>query len=688
MASAQTAYLSNAYPFFLKMSFVVSARKYRPAKFEDVVGQEHVSQTLKKALQTDHLAHAFLFTGPRGVGKTTCARILAKVLNCQNVSKNFEPCGECDSCQSFNKNASFNIMELDAASNNSVEHIRSLVEQVRFQPQQGKYKVFIIDEVHMLSQAAFNAFLKTLEEPPSYAIFILATTEKHKIIPTILSRCQIFDFKRIQIKEIVSHLQNICQQEGIDAEKEALHIIAQKADGALRDALSIFDRIVSFSGKKITYEDVITNLNVLDYDYYFRFTDALLTEDLPQVMLIFNDVLRNGFDGDLFINGLAEHLRNLLVCKDAETLRLLEVSDALKERYGQQASVAPVSFILTALNLCNDCDINYKMARNKPLHVETYLIKMCFIGRAVKLANGEQHLSLAVGAEKKTADGSLVSRLQSSVRSPQSAVVEPQQKSNGEESMNGSLGKVGADGRDVDTKEIKVLVNQAIEQDEAEEEIAEELYDEISVEEEFLQEDFSGTIEEIEEEEEEEPPMAANEPTPVFEKTPSPSETPSIKSSLRKPTMGSLPTFQSLDSLHDEIEKAETNGKGKKEAKLTEEDLKTAWYSYIETSNKDSVRTILKGAEISIEGEEVMAIVGSALAESTIRQEGSLMEYLREQMHAPRLALKIRLDPARSNAAPAKPKKMTDSEKYWGMKTVNPLVDEVRKRFNLKLESE
>ncbi|MDA7625766.1 DNA polymerase III subunit gamma/tau, partial [bacterium] len=384
-------------------NFVVSARKYRPQKFDEVVGQEHVGQTLKNALKNDHLAHAFLFCGPRGVGKTTCARILAKVLNCQNKSDDFEPCNKCDSCQSFSGSSSFNIMELDAASNNSVEHIRTLVEQVRFQPQQGQYKVFIIDEVHMLSQSAFNAFLKTLEEPPPYAIFILATTEKHKIIPTILSRCQIFDFKRILIPNMVKHLQSICAQEGIEAEKDALHIIAQKADGALRDALSIFDRIVSFSGKKITYEDVITNLNVLDYDYYFRFTNALLVQDVSKVMLIFDEVLRNGFDGDLFINGLAEHFRDLLICKDEATLKLLEVSESLKKRYREQAQIVPNSFLLTALNLANDCDINYKMSRNKRLHVEMSLIKMAYIAQAVELVRNPEAIE-----EKKKSDSQLV----------------------------------------------------------------------------------------------------------------------------------------------------------------------------------------------------------------------------------------------------------------------------------------
>lgn len=392
-------------------NFIVSARKYRPSRFEDVVGQEHVTQTLKNALRNDHLAHAFLFCGPRGVGKTTCARILAKVLNCQNVSENFEPCNACESCLSFNENASFNITELDAASNNSVEHIRALIEQVRFQPQQGKYKVFIIDEVHMLSQQAFNAFLKTLEEPPSYAIFILATTEKHKIIPTILSRCQIFDFRRIQVPRIVAHLQGICAAEGIQAEDDALHIIGQKADGALRDALSIFDRIVSFSNDTIRYEDVIANLNVLDYDYYFQLINSLLVEDLAGVMNLFDRILRSGFEPDIFMLGLAEHLRNILVCKDAATLQLLEVSDTLKTRYQTQAEQAPSSFLLTALNLANDCDVNYKMARNKRLHVEMALIKMTYINRAVRMTQQPVQMAGSIPSpeKKKLVETSVVS---------------------------------------------------------------------------------------------------------------------------------------------------------------------------------------------------------------------------------------------------------------------------------------
>lgn len=379
-------------------SFVVSARKYRPSRFEDVVGQEHITTTLKNALRNDHLAHAFLFCGPRGVGKTTCARILAKVLNCQNLPSDYEPCNNCPSCNAFNENASFNIIELDAASNNSVENIRTLIEQVRFQPQQGKYKIFIIDEVHMLSQAAFNAFLKTLEEPPAYAIFILATTEKHKILPTILSRCQIFDFKRIQIPEIAAHLEGICAREHISAEPEALHVISQKADGALRDALSIFDRMVAATGNSVSYQQVIANLNVLDYDYYFRLVDMLLMEDLSQAMLLFNEILNKGFEEDLFVNGLAEHLRNLLVCKDPETLTLLEVGAGLRERYLSQASLSPHAFLLTALNLANDCDINFRLARNKRLHVELHLLKMAYIQRT--LSNPHT----LIGEEKKKSE--------------------------------------------------------------------------------------------------------------------------------------------------------------------------------------------------------------------------------------------------------------------------------------------
>ncbi len=376
-------------------NFIVSARKYRPAKFLDVVGQEQVSDTLKKALSTGKLAQSFLFCGPRGVGKTTCARILAKAINCEHPSTDFEPCNECNSCVSFSQNASFNIFELDAASNNSVDDIRQLVDQVRFAPQSGKYKVYIIDEVHMLSSGAFNAFLKTLEEPPSYAIFILATTEKHKIIPTILSRCQIFDFKRIADKDIVKQLQKICANEGVTAESTALHIIAQKADGGLRDALSLFDKIVSYAGKNLTYQDVISNLNILDFEYYFKITEYFMTEDSASVLNAYNEIINNGFDGEMFLVGLAEHFRNLLICKDAKTVQLLEVADDVKERFYEQANIVQDTFLLNALQIVNQCDIDYKTAKNKRLLVELALLKICFLNTQI-----ENTLSILLGEKK------------------------------------------------------------------------------------------------------------------------------------------------------------------------------------------------------------------------------------------------------------------------------------------------
>ena len=357
-------------------NFIVSARKYRPSTFDTVVGQQSITTTLKNAIRNNTLAQAFLFCGPRGVGKTTCARIMAKTINCLHPTENMEACDECESCRAFNNNASFNIYELDAASNNSVEDIRNLVEQVRIPPQIGQYKVYIIDEVHMLSTAAFNAFLKTLEEPPAYAKFILATTEKHKIIPTILSRCQIFDFKRITIEDIEKHLAHVAQMEGIHAEPEALNIIAQKADGALRDALSIFDQMVSFSGKDITYKAVIDNLNVLDYDYYFRIVDDVIQGNTSDILLIVNDIVNKGFEPQHFITGMGNHLRSLLVSKDAATTQLLEVSEQLRQRYIEQSSRCTLPFLVKALDINNQCDLDYRNASNKRLHLEVNLMKM------------------------------------------------------------------------------------------------------------------------------------------------------------------------------------------------------------------------------------------------------------------------------------------------------------------------
>ena len=386
-------------------NFVVSARKYRPVTFESVVGQRHITGTLKNAIKNNQLAQAFLFCGPRGVGKTTCARILAKTINCQNLQPDVEACGVCDSCRAFQNGNSFNVHELDAASNNSVDDIRNLIEQVRIPPQFGRYKVYIIDEVHMLSQAAFNAFLKTLEEPPPYAIFILATTEKHKILPTILSRCQIFDFNRIQVDDMTRHLEFIAQKEHINYEEDGLHIIAQKADGGLRDALSMFDQIVSFSGgKEITYKLVIDNLNILDYDYYFRLTECILAENTSQSLLILNEILANGFDGYHFISGLSNHFRNLLVGKDTSTLKLLEVSEGIRKKYEQQAQQTSVSFLVSALNLANQCDLNYKISKNQRLQVELALIKMCHINAAFNLVKEASNLSRPEEPVKKKTD--------------------------------------------------------------------------------------------------------------------------------------------------------------------------------------------------------------------------------------------------------------------------------------------
>lgn len=358
-------------------NYIVSARKYRPSTFESVIGQQVLTTTLKNAIKTGHLAHAYLFCGPRGVGKTTCARIFAKTINCMNIGEDLEPCNECESCKAFNENRSFNIHELDAASNNSVEDIRSLIEQVRIPPQIGKYSVFIIDEVHMLSTAAFNAFLKTLEEPPSYAIFILATTEKHKVLATILSRCQVYDFNRITVQDTVNHLKYVAQKENVTVSDDALNVVAQKADGGMRDALSIFDQLVSFCGNTITYEQTIETLNVLDYDYYFRLIECFLKNDVTQSLLIFNEILAKGFQAQNFVSGLSKHIRDVLVSKDPQTIVLLETSEQTAKRYVEQATLCSPRFLFKALDITNECDQAYRTAPNKRLLVELMLVKLC-----------------------------------------------------------------------------------------------------------------------------------------------------------------------------------------------------------------------------------------------------------------------------------------------------------------------
>ena len=380
--------------------FIVSARKYRPQTFDTVVGQGHITTTLKNAIRHRQLGHAFLFCGPRGVGKTTCARILAKTINCENQTKEGEACDTCQSCKSFNEGASMNYFELDAASNNSVDNIRDLVDQVRFVPQSGRYKVYVIDEVHMLSQAAFNAFLKTLEEPPAYAKFILATTEKHKILPTILSRCQIFDFKRITTNDTVKHLEEICEKEAIKAERTALQVIAQKSEGCMRDALSILDKIVSFTAGELDYANTLEHLNILDAEFYFKLLQCMQEQDLSGAMLLYYEINRKGFEGDVVLNGFAEFIRNLLVCKDEKAAGLLEVVESFKDKYVSTAKNVSAPLLVSALNILNETEINYKAARNKRLHVELAIIKLCYLQQAIDISSGGSGLS-----KKKRIDG-------------------------------------------------------------------------------------------------------------------------------------------------------------------------------------------------------------------------------------------------------------------------------------------
>lgn len=611
-------------------TFVVSARKYRPYRFEDVVGQSHVTNTLKNALRNDHLAHAFLFCGPRGVGKTTCARILAKVLNCKNIGEDFEPCNTCDSCQSFNENASFNITELDAASNNSVEHIRALIEQVRFQPQQGKYKVFIIDEVHMLSQQAFNAFLKTLEEPPSYAIFILATTEKHKIIPTILSRCQIFDFKRIQVPDMVTHLEAICATEDIQADPEALHIVAQKADGALRDALSIFDRIAAFSGKEIIYQDVIDNLNVLDYDYYFKFVDALLVEDMSTVMLTFDEILKKGFDPDIFLNGLSEHLRNLLVAKDPQTIELLTLSEGLQQRYLEQAAKTSSTFLLTALNLANDCDIHYKTARNKRLHVEMSLIKMTYIQRAVDISNGTASLPEKKRPDERSApepvkiSASKAADTTSKEENTSSSATKEIQEPENPAYQNGET--VKASPAEFTTKEVETLTSASPVQ--------------------------NGTSQEV-----------------------------------RTASVAAMPKLGDMDKMLQQLREEEAKEvKPVAKYELNQENLDIIWKEYVSRVEQDSVRNLLQNAALQLKDKTITALVGSKLVEGAIREEADIIHQIRKDFADPDLIFSIVIDKSKAPKVKKKAAPMSDKEKLRAMYEKNPEIKTLADKFGLRFD--
>ncbi len=635
--------------------FVVSARKYRPTAFDEVVGQMHVAKTLKNALQTDQLAHAFLFCGPRGVGKTTCARILAKVINCENPQSKVDPCNTCSSCQSFNDNASFNIIELDAASNNSVEHIRTLIEQVRFQPQQGTHKVFIIDEVHMLSSQAFNAFLKTLEEPPPYAIFILATTEKHKIIPTILSRCQIFDFKRIQVEDAVKQLEHICTQEGKTADPEALHLIGQKADGAMRDALSIFDKIASASDDHITYKDVISNLNILDYEYYFKIVDAFLREDLSDVLLIMDEIIRSGFEPDQLIQGLADHMRDLLVCKDGRTLGLLDVSESLKTKYQHQAALTNKSVLLTGLDILNQCDISLPRSKNKRLYTEIALSKINFANRAIDV----NLMSPSGTAEKKTevVTQTPVPPKSNFSETQQKIVQQPVSQSNSpivdvDPSQNQAIGKSTDNSPQASSDSV---TSSPVD---------------------------SKTIHS------QEPQKVDSENTSPVKTTDAPQESISPKPESKASIADELSSFskpRGLDDILASVEKEEAEIEELRKG-LNQETLQKLWSEYGAKHPSPSTKAMLEMALLKLEGKTVNITVPSNHYKNMILEEDELKELLRVKLGTPDLMLNPTVDRSAFPDIPVEKPKilMSVKEKYQYLAEKHPplrtLVDKLELR--------
>ena len=643
--------------------FVVSARKYRPATFDEVIGQDHVAKTLKNALIGDKLAHAFLFCGPRGVGKTTCARILAKVINCENKINGVDPCNECGSCKSFSDSASFNIIELDAASNNSVEAIRTLIEQVRFQPQQGSHKVFIIDEVHMLSTAAFNAFLKTLEEPPPYAIFILATTEKHKILPTILSRCQIFDFKRIQISHIIQQLEHICKAENRTAEPEALQMIAQKADGAMRDALSIFDKIASASNDNITYQEVITQLNVLDYDYFFKMTDYLLREDFSQILLTLDDVMKQGFEVDLFIQGMSEHMRNLMVCRHPETLSILEISEGAMKRYHGQSMICTNSFLLSALNLLNQCDMSLSTASNKRLYAEIALSKICYLNRALEA----DLIPQSAGAEKKTLIDSVsqanvinAKALQAPASNTNTTIEEEETP---EKSKPTSLNIA---------EDIKILVEEPTSQHAS----LPSAFETLSPVEPIVEK-----IELIPTSE----PFVSTYPISSSEATPKESILTSKPNTI--PVVKSVSSLSSLDSIMNTV-KAEEQAKKEARKSMSIELVEKIWMDYFDKNESSSVKVAMKNSFRTLVGLTITVQVGSENGRNVILQEDRLKDQLREQLGAEDLILDVVVDKSLfPEVEQEKPKTLYNNrEKYELMNNKNSQLSELRIRFDLKID--
>lgn len=634
-------------------NFVVSARKYRPKTFDDVVGQGHVSDTLKKALQSEKIAHAYLFCGPRGVGKTTCARILAKVMNCDTPVDKHTPCNTCESCKSFEEYASFNIIELDAASNNSVENIRSLIEQVRIQPQNGKYKTFIIDEVHMLSQAAFNAFLKTLEEPPPNVIFIMATTEKHKILPTILSRCQIYDFKRIQASDIVPQLEFILKQENKSADKEALHIIGQKADGAMRDALSIFDRIASASGDHITYKDVVENLNILDYDYYFKILDNLVIGNLAEVLLQYDSIIHKGFDGEQFILGLSEHLRNLLMLSFPNTHSLLDVGDSLLARYKDQINSIPKNVLMTYLNLINECDVQYANARNKRLHVELVLSKMSYAPKMID--------SAAFPAEKKTKVVTEASNPAPSSFSNQT-VKKEEAISNDQTSKN----------KPVDSAQEQKTVNQTSSQPTTQTP-NQNTSTNLTPKEVQAKEDKPETKVEPKKEEPKLTEAAIKTQADLL-------KNPSAISQIGIPSI----SINSFSSVEEQVRQEESNRtENKKE--ITIEDTQKVIKAYSDQHPSNSIKQVLSIVKIAVEEDKLVLQVPSVIAQESIAQQDSMLDLLREEFGQPDLAIPITIVPELfpNYSSPVLKVTLSDKDKYLAMVEKNPLLKELQKTLDL-----
>ena len=606
--------------------FIVSARKYRPQNFSTVVGQSHITTTLKNAIKNNQLAHAFLFCGPRGVGKTTCARILAKTINCENRTPEGEACNVCNSCISFDNGTSLNIHELDAASNNSVDDIRTLVEQIRFAPQAGKYKVYIVDEVHMLSTAAFNAFLKTLEEPPPFAIFILATTEKHKILPTILSRCQIFDFKRITNQDTVDHLREICEKENIKADDTALHIIAQKSEGCLRDALSILDKIVSFTNGELTYANTLEHLNILDEDYYFKFMDAMQKQSISDAILLYDEINRKGFEGDLVLNGFAEFIRNLLVSKDAKVAMLLEVSEGFKQRYLDVAIKADAAVLLSALNVLNEAEINYRQARNKRLHVELTLIKLCYLQQAIELLSEGSHIN-----KKKQVEGMkpVAFKTLTPIAIKEKSV--PALK----RSDNGSGAQVNNKNGDLRQKKATLII---------EEEIIKPII-----------------------------PRAVADNTAITNGNP--------QTKLKK--------LSSLEKIREQVA-LENRQNGNNSKRLNEEELYVAWGLYIEDlrkNNNHSGVTNFKSAKLNIIDENCIEIItGNNIQQKFIETErAALIEHLQAHFNNRFLTYRVIIVENESNNS-VEEKHLTTKEQYLKIIEEYPLVKQLKDRLGLQLD--